>query len=163
MPIKPENRGRYPANWKTEIRPAILKRANNRCEFCGVPNYRLGYRDGQGKFKAVDERQFSEGQIIQYILAETDDQKWYLDKDPMLCAVQHGEAKVFKIVLTIAHLDHTPENNDPDNLRALCQKCHLNHDKDHHRRSRINKTDKKPFIDTGCLTESIRRAWGNNA
>lgn len=35
MPIKPENKNRYPSNWK-EIRVDILKRANNRCEFCGI-------------------------------------------------------------------------------------------------------------------------------
>ena len=29
-----------------------------------------------------------------------------------------------KVVLTIAHLDHQPENNDPANLRAWCQRCH---------------------------------------
>lgn len=34
MPIKKENKGRYPKNWK-EIRQQILQRANNRCEFCG--------------------------------------------------------------------------------------------------------------------------------
>jgi 5-methylcytosine-specific restriction endonuclease McrA len=33
-----------------------------------------------------------------------------------------------KVVLTIAHLDHNPKHNDPENLRALCQKCHNNHD-----------------------------------
>lgn len=32
---------RYPPNWKTEIRPAILKRANNCCEYCGVQNYSI--------------------------------------------------------------------------------------------------------------------------
>lgn len=37
-----------------------------------------------------------------------------------------------KVVLTIAHLDHTPENSDPDNLRALCQRCHLNYDRHLH-------------------------------
>ena len=31
MPIKPENRKRYPTNWK-EIRKDILKRADNKCE-----------------------------------------------------------------------------------------------------------------------------------
>ena len=41
-----------------------------------------------------------------------------------------------KIVLTIAHLDHTPENNDFDNLKALCQKCHLAYDANHHAQSR---------------------------
>ena len=33
MPIKPENRGRYPENWP-EIRARILARAGNRCEQC---------------------------------------------------------------------------------------------------------------------------------
>jgi len=33
-----------------------------------------------------------------------------------------------KVVLTIAHLDHTPENCEPENLRAWCQKCHNTYD-----------------------------------
>ncbi|MCW3657580.1 hypothetical protein K6L27_05280 [Burkholderia cenocepacia] len=37
MPIKPENRGRYPANWP-EIRARILARAGNCCEQCRVAN-----------------------------------------------------------------------------------------------------------------------------
>lgn len=37
-----------------------------------------------------------------------------------------------KIVLTIAHLDHVPENCDPSNLRALCQMHHLRYDAKHH-------------------------------
>ncbi|MDH6226236.1 hypothetical protein [Streptomyces sp. MJP52] len=41
-----------------------------------------------------------------------------------------------KVVLTVAHLDHTPENCDPDNLRAMCQACHLNYDSSHHARTR---------------------------
>jgi hypothetical protein len=36
MPIKPENRNRYPANWKT-IRAIVIARAGNRCE--GSPEY----------------------------------------------------------------------------------------------------------------------------
>lgn len=40
MPIKPENRKRYPANWK-DIRKDILKRADNKCEFCGIENYAI--------------------------------------------------------------------------------------------------------------------------
>lgn len=32
---------KYPPNWKTEIRPAVLKRAHNRCEFCGVENHSI--------------------------------------------------------------------------------------------------------------------------
>jgi hypothetical protein len=41
------------------------------------------------------------------------------------------------VVLTVAHLDHVPENvgapgNRP-NLRAWCQRCHLTYDAGHHR------------------------------
>jgi 5-methylcytosine-specific restriction endonuclease McrA len=33
-----------------------------------------------------------------------------------------------KVVLTIAHMDHTPENCADDNLKALCQRCHNRYD-----------------------------------
>lgn len=96
MPIKPENRKRYPSNWK-DIRNKILKRANNRCEFCGVENHSYVPKAG------TENWEFPE---------------------PV------------KVVLTIAHLDHTPENCDPENLRALCQKCHNRYDAEHRRATR---------------------------
>ena len=38
-----------------------------------------------------------------------------------------------KVVLTTAHVyDPAPENASLLNLAALCQKCHLNHDRAHH-------------------------------
>lgn len=40
MPIRPENRSRYPKNWK-QIRTSILERAHNQCEFCGVGNHTM--------------------------------------------------------------------------------------------------------------------------
>lgn len=30
-----------------------------------------------------------------------------------------------KVILTVAHLDHTKTNNRFWNLKALCQRCHL--------------------------------------
>lgn len=39
------------------------------------------------------------------------------------------------VVLTVAHIDHDKANNDPSNLAALCQKCHLTHDREHHMRN----------------------------
>jgi hypothetical protein len=32
------------------------------------------------------------------------------------------------VVLTVAHLDHTPENCADDNLKAMCQRCHNRYD-----------------------------------
>jgi len=36
-----------------------------------------------------------------------------------------------KIILTVAHLDHDPENWEvnSERLKALCQRCHLNYDR----------------------------------
>jgi hypothetical protein len=48
MPIRPENKARYPKNWK-EIRAQILERANNRCEMCGVENHSEYIRKKDGK------------------------------------------------------------------------------------------------------------------
>lgn len=41
-----------------------------------------------------------------------------------------------RVVLTVAHLDHQPENCAPENLRAMCQRCHLRYDSEHHAKSR---------------------------
>lgn len=37
-----------------------------------------------------------------------------------------------KVVLTVAHVDHDKHNNRFSNLAALCQRCHLHHDKEQH-------------------------------
>lgn len=43
--------------------------------------------------------------------------------------------KTVEIALTIAHLDHQPENCDPDNLRAWCQRCHNRYDAPYRRQN----------------------------
>ncbi len=88
MPIKKENKNRYPANWKEISKYVRFERAKGKCEFCGAEH---------GKPHPVT------GSIV---------------------------------VLTTAHLDHTPENCDLDNLKALCQKCHLTYDAEHHAKNR---------------------------
>ena len=47
MPIKPENKDRYPKDWK-QIRARILERAGNCCEWCHVPN-KARIARGQGE------------------------------------------------------------------------------------------------------------------
>jgi len=55
------------------------------------------------------------------------------------------------IVLTIAHLDHDPTNNNQDNLRALCQRCHNRYDSERRkanaRRTRRSRKAIKELFD----------------
>lgn len=41
-----------------------------------------------------------------------------------------------RVVLTVAHLDHEPENCRLTNLRAMCQRCHNRYDAAHRRETR---------------------------
>lgn len=52
MPIKPENRAKYPANW-SEIRERIRARSSDKCEWCGVNNHAIGYREHDGTFVVI--------------------------------------------------------------------------------------------------------------
>ncbi len=47
------------------------------------------------------------------------------------CRAEHGQPHPVtgaRVVLTVGHLDHDPQNNDPANLRAWCQRCHNRYD-----------------------------------
>jgi len=112
---------KYNNNWFTVIRPAILKRAKNKCEICGVVNKSKGYREKNGQFITADN------------FVET----W---------ATAQG-IRIFTIVLSVAHIDHNIDNNDYSNLLALCQKHHLLHDQHQHIMSRkINAANQKKLL-----------------
>ena len=110
MPI---NYAAYPYNWD-DIRADILCRADNCCEFCGVENYSVGYRK-DGEFKNI----LPLFNLSPFVIKRINEG----------LALDIG-ARIIKIILTIAHLDQNPMNNDYTNLRALCQRCHLNYDRD---------------------------------
>ena len=46
------------------------------------------------------------------------------------------QVRTTRVVLATAHRDHDPTNNRARNLMALCQRCHLLHDREEHRRRR---------------------------
>lgn len=121
MPIKPENRKLYPANWK-EIRARILERDGHRCKFCGVENHDWGMREVVGENKGVF--------IVGGKTADeaADELYRFLGED--------SPYRLIQIVLTIAHLhDMNPANCADDNLAALCQRCHNAHDREYRQRN----------------------------
>lgn len=103
MPIRPENKARYPKDWKA-ISLAIRHDAQQRCECtgeCGVNHF--------------EEMELQNG----------------VGSASHLCmAVNYQPHPVTgsKVILTVAHLDHKPENCDRANLKAMCQRCHNRYD-----------------------------------
>lgn len=105
MPIRPEQRDRYPDDWPQISNRIRFKRARGRCEChgeCGRYHGRLGIYAGG------DER----------------------------CTRRHGQqipgTAGQSTVLTVAHLNHVPEDCRDENLLAMCQACHLRYDADEH-------------------------------
>lgn len=53
-----------------------------------------------------------------------------------------------KVILTVAHLDHNTHSDDPNNLRAMCQACHLRYDVIHHQ-NQARRNRRRRLIDAG--------------
>ena len=92
----------------TEIRPELLWRAMFRCEMCGLTDRSKIYRHKRNPAITTHDKQWAK--------------VWRRNR--------------IKIILTIAHLDRDITNNDPRNLRALCQRCHNLWDAAHRAESR---------------------------
>jgi len=99
----PMNRKLYPKNWEA-IAYEIKVEADWHCEKCGRPCRQPGE-----SLKSLVER-VAIGRLSECERAE--------------------EALNFpgRFILTVAHLDHQPENCDRSNLRAWCSVCHLKYD-----------------------------------
>lgn len=112
----------YHPKWSLISRLIRFFRAGNKCEICGLENGAIIKRLGKGQWREPNE-----------------------EEDSRLCDLMESglnyqkalkEVKLTKIILTVAHMDHIKTNNRFDNLKALCQSCHLFHDKDHHATNR---------------------------
>lgn len=132
MPVRPEWRAFYASEeWRYVIRLRILRRAGGtfddggrylggaKCEACGVPDRSIPIR-GPGDSWKLGEHWWSSVGLHW--------SKWQ-------------RVRSVQVFLTIAHLDHDHAHNDDDNLRALCQWCHLHHDKLHHAETRATRKD----------------------
>lgn len=104
MPIRPENRGRYPADWKAISWRIRNERAKGRCECDGRCGRPIEHLDTADRCRNVNG------------------------------GLAYGTGS--RVVLTVAHLDHRPENCADENLMAMCQGCHLHYDRDHHAETR---------------------------
>lgn len=132
MPI---DYSKYPPNWKTEIVPRILTRADHKCEFCGVEN--------KAKLTSLA---FMIRDVTRYKLKRF----WISNESDVkrMAPFSDDKIKIITVVLTIAHLDHDEENHNvsDDRLAALCQYCHLNYDAKEKMRRIMSKVVEKQEV-----------------
>lgn len=126
---------RYPKNWKSEIVPAVIKRANNKCEFdgCDFVNKENVWSVKDAKGKTIWTRDLDEAIRISH---EGIWQGW--SKEMLMDSFV---LRLVKVVLTVAHLDHdeTNHNVNINRLKAMCQLHHLRYDaKEKYRRIMSN-------------------------
>ncbi len=128
MPIAKELRKFYGAQWRQNVRPRILERAGGRCEQCnkGPDRKRLVVvRDGSGRW--LDKGLIWRGP----------------DGDRAEDPPRRTRRYRIHLVLTVAHLNHTPGDDRDENLKALCQRCHLVHDRQQHRETLLRRIEER--------------------
>lgn len=142
MPIRPElcHHYRGPA-WRA-TRARILARAKNRCEQCGKPNH--------ARIQVYNAQRTRQGNPVQYWRL-CRGQVWRCSPSGRRAGSAPRELRRppsrIRVVLTIAHLNHTPGDDRPENLKALCQWCHLWHDRNQHRATRAQTKDtRRPLL-----------------
>ena len=143
MPIRRELKGFYPIDWKELSKVIRFERAKGRCEHCGRPHGRDVWHLGDGRWFDTDAKAWRDGQGRP--IGRID----FFDFT--------GKLRRTRVVLATAHLDHDPTNNRPRNLKALCQRCHLIHDRMEHRRQRRLTWRRRRAL--GDLFDGVYSRW----
>lgn len=152
MPIRAELRKFYGKEWRTVTRPRILARAGHCCEECKVPDHAKVLR-ACGWWTSVDDlRAFHFWYAALLPGHKPQCLPWnHAGVDGVNVAGFPREICHYTvIVLTVAHLNHTPGDDRDENLKALCQWCHLNYDKIHHHETRATRKDAARPLLTGA-------------
>lgn len=135
MPIRPEHRWLYPIDWRELSWAVRFERAGGRCEHCRRPHGREVIHLGEGTWWDEDRDcwRTGRGRRLRYVPAPNE----FAPAQPSLRGIAAPPAfLVTRVVLATAHLNYDPQDNRVRNLAALCQRCHLAHDRPEHRRQR---------------------------
>lgn len=103
----PMQRDWYPENWE-EIAFAVKQEANWICEKCNRP-CRKKFGNQMESAEAFCDRLRAEYGVGDGVLGDV-------------------KKAIGRYTLTVAHLNHRPEDCDRSNLRAWCSRCHVRHD-----------------------------------
>ena len=135
MPIAREHRWLYPIDWRELSNLIRFRRAKGRCEHCGRPHGRDVLHLGNGVWWDEDAAIWRDGQGRGLRRLPSPDE--LARAQPGLAGIDPpSHLRATRVVLASAHLNHDPGDNRPQNLAALCQRCHMVHDASEHRRRR---------------------------
>jgi hypothetical protein len=138
MPIAPEHRWFYPIDWRELSHLIRFSRAKGCCERCGRPHGQDVTHLGDGTWWDAERGTWRDGQGRR--VRQLPPLHALEERQPGLTGIPPApRLPVTRVVLASAHLDHDPGNNRPRNLAALCQRCHMLHDAEEHRRRRWSK------------------------
>lgn len=150
MPISPEAKKRYPPEWP-QVRLQILERAKWKCEHpgCGAAHHAVGHWHRQedeslvwtpltSRYGPWNAQGYNEATSAGAGLCwpNTDVPMTWKQARAVAADYQDQDGpQLIVIVLTVAHLNHEPEDCRPENLAAWCQRHHLAYDLEHHQRN----------------------------
>jgi hypothetical protein len=119
MPIRPEHRWLYPIDWLQVSFRVRFTRAKGKCDHCRRPHGHEVHHLGNGIWWDEGGAKWRNGRGIVTVIGALVSQTY-----------------TTRVVLACAHLNHDPTDNRDCNLAALCQRCHMIHDAEEHRRRR---------------------------
>lgn len=126
MPIRRDMRGFYPIDWRELSHSIRFRRAKGRCDHCRRPHGLLVCASADGVWWDEAEGLWRDGR----------GRPLRTPRPAPADLAPDIQVTWTRVWLACAHLDHDTANNASSNLAALCQRCHLNHDRPEHGRRR---------------------------
>jgi hypothetical protein len=158
MPIRKDLRHFYRTAAWCEARRRVLERAGGifdllgnylggaKCEACGKPDRTQVETFSDHAMGFLGHRGLP---VMFWRTAGSGWHNWEGIEIPGLISFQRA-TRTIRVVLAVVHLNHTPGDDRDDNLRCLCQWCHLNYDKFEHRETRRTRKDcGRPLLAVG--------------
>jgi hypothetical protein len=133
MPVKQENKHRYPKNWK-DIALQVKTEVDWKCQHCGKPCRKPGQ------------------EWMDFVLELLNSGSAWHEKTCDYSTKDEPIERPQRFTLTVAHHpDPNPENCDRSNLLALCAPCHLKLDANLHAANAAATRKRNRDIQTGQI------------
>ena len=154
MPIRSDLRKHYGPEWLTVTRPAIMERAEHRCENCRKPHgariETITDNTAATPFMVWRIVHPSTMTVCELVGSWIGQDGKYANAEMIEAKLDDGRFKVRtvkRVLIGVAHLNHVAGDDRPENLKAFCAWCHLIYDREHHAETRATRKDQsRPLL-----------------